>query len=107
MTDNEPPTNPFPASGYPPPAKPRRTGWIVGGIAALVAVLGIGIAVGVVAGQSSERPPEPAAAPGYSMDHVGNACDLVDPAPLRKWSPTPKGRPSTRNSARASSTQAV
>ncbi|MET9260942.1 hypothetical protein [Amycolatopsis sp. NPDC004079] len=93
MTDNgraEPPTNPFPAI---PPAKPRRTGWIVGGVAALVVVLGIGIAVGVVAGQSSERPPEPAAAPGYSMDHVGNACDLVDPAPLRKWSPTPTGPP--------------
>ncbi|MGW7532114.1 hypothetical protein [Amycolatopsis sp. NPDC054798] len=99
MTDNgreEPPTNPFPAAGYgypPPPAKPRRTGWIIGGVAALVVVLGIGIAVGVVAGQSSDPPPKPVAAPGYSMDNVGNACDLVDPAPLKKWSPTPKGQP--------------
>ncbi|MBB1156843.1 MULTISPECIES: hypothetical protein [Amycolatopsis] len=98
MTDyrrDEPPTNPFPAAGYghPPPAKPRRTGWIIGGVAALVVVLGAGIAVGVVAGQPSDPPPKPVAAPGYSMDHVGNACDLVDPAPLQKWSPTPKGPP--------------
>ncbi|WP_406640124.1 hypothetical protein [Amycolatopsis sp. WGS_07] len=65
----------------------------MGGIAALVVVLGTGIAVGVVAGQPAERPPEPAAAPRYSMNNVGNACDLVDPTPLRKWSPTPKGEP--------------
>lgn len=102
MTDNEPPTNPFPAI---PPAKPRRTGWIIGGVAALVVVLGIGIAVGVVAGQSSQRPPEPAAAPGYSMDRVGNACDLVDPAPLQKWSPTLTGPPK-HEEARPSRTSA-
>ncbi|WP_409461747.1 hypothetical protein [Amycolatopsis sp. GA6-003] len=94
MTDyrrDEP--NPFPAAGhgYPPPAKPRRTGWVIGGAVALAVVLGIGI--GVLAGRPSDPPPDRVAEPGYSMEHVGNACDLVDPSPLRKWSPTPKGPP--------------
>jgi hypothetical protein len=33
-------------------------------------------------------------APGiYSMDAITNACDLVDPSPLTKWSSTPKDAP--------------
>ncbi|MBF6301611.1 hypothetical protein IU459_29330 [Nocardia amamiensis] len=32
----------------------------------------------------------------YSMDAITNACDLVDPTPLTKWSPTPKSTPEHR-----------
>lgn len=82
--------------GYPPPAKPRRTGWIVAGVAALVIVLGAGVAVGVLSRQSADPSLRPAAAPVYSMSAVANACDLVDPVPLTKWSPTPAGPPQHR-----------
>ncbi|MBB5896390.1 hypothetical protein [Kutzneria kofuensis] len=61
------------------------------GVVALVIVLGAGVAIGVVVRQSSGQPPKPTAAPVYSMNAVSNACDLVDPAPLTKWSPTPAG----------------
>lgn len=84
---------PYPGYGSPPPAKPRRTAWILAGVAALVIVLGAGVAVGVVARQSFDQPPKPAMAPVYSMNAVVNACDLVDPAALTKWSPTPAGPP--------------
>jgi len=90
------PAYPYPGYGYPPPAKPRRTRWIVAGVAALVIVLGAGVAVGVVVRRSSDQPPKPAAAPVYSMNAVSNACDLVDPAPLTKWSPTLAGPPQHR-----------
>lgn len=91
---NAPP--PHPGSGHPPPAKPRRTGWIVGGVVALVTVLGTGVVVGVVAGRFSDPPPEPATAPAYSMNGISDACDLVDPAPLTTWSPIPAGPPQNR-----------
>ncbi len=95
---NSPPPHPYPGYGYPPPAKPSRAGWIVGGVAALVVVLGGGVAVGVVLGQTSGQPPKPTAppVPVFSMNAVSNACDLVDPAPLTKWSPTPAGPPEYR-----------
>lgn len=86
----------YPGHGYPPPVKPRRTGWIVAGVAALVIVLGAGVAIGVATKQSSGQPPKPATAPVYSMNAVANACDLVDPAPLTKWAPTPAGPPQHR-----------
>jgi hypothetical protein len=85
-----------PGHGYPPPPKPHRTGWIVAAGAALVIVLASGVAIGVVARQSADQPPKPTTAPGYSMNAVSNACDLVDPAPLTKWSPTPEGPPQHR-----------
>ncbi|TCO59407.1 hypothetical protein [Actinocrispum wychmicini] len=88
---------PHPGYGYPPPAKPRRTGWIVAGVAAVVIALGAGVAIGVVvARQSPDQPPKPATAPVYSMNAVSNACDLVDPAPLTAWSPTPASPPQHR-----------
>ncbi|MEV5649610.1 hypothetical protein AB0L57_15290 [Nocardia sp. NPDC052254] len=99
----------------PPSASPAggsRAGLIAAGVAALVLVLGIGVAVGFsVGGDTGDRgrsaPADttttaaasatgttsalPRPAPGiYSMDAVANACDLVDPAPLTKWSSTPK-----------------
>jgi hypothetical protein len=93
---------PYPQPGYgypPPPPKPRRAAWIVAGVVALVIVLGVGVAIGVVLRQSAGQPPKPAtpaAAPVYSMNAVSNACDLVDPTPLTTWSPTPDGPPQHR-----------
>lgn len=100
-----PPAYPHPGYGYPPPAKPRRTGWIVAGIAAVVIALGAGVAIGVVASQPSGHQPTPVAAPVYSMNAVSNACDLVDPAPLTKWSPAPAG-PSQHREVRPGVTDA-
>ncbi|MFI9388063.1 hypothetical protein [Kutzneria sp. NPDC052558] len=91
-----PPAYPYQSHGFPPPAKPRRTGWIVAGVAALVIVLGAGVVIGVVARQSIAQPPTPTAAPGYSMNSVANACDLVDPTPLTAWAPTLAGPPQHR-----------
>ncbi|MEV6606674.1 hypothetical protein [Kutzneria sp. NPDC051319] len=84
--------------GTAPPSKSRRTAWIVTGVVALVVVLGAGVAIGVVLRQSAgqPKPATPAAAPVYSMNAVTNACDLVDPAPLTTWSPTPTGPPQHR-----------
>lgn len=84
---------PQPPHGYQPPARPRRTVWIVAGAAASVIVLGAGVAIGVVARQSAHQPPKPATAPTYSMDSVSDACDLVDPAALTAWSSIPTGPP--------------
>ncbi|MGW7532113.1 hypothetical protein [Amycolatopsis sp. NPDC054798] len=96
--------------GYPPPAKPPgpKTGLIVAGAIGLVVVLGVGIAIGLsVSGGSStpEAKPTPSPAPSattpsttasptappgkYSMSGISNACDLLDPKPLAKWSSTP------------------
>jgi hypothetical protein len=80
-------------NALPPPPKPRRTAWIVAGVVALVVVLAVGVGIGVVLRQSAGQPPKPAATPVYSMNAVSNACDLVDPAPLTKWSSTPAGPP--------------
>lgn len=98
---------------YPPrQAGGAKTGLIVGGAIGLVVVLGIGIAIGIsVSGNHgdsasataltsptaasprsapSATTARPDAAPGkYSMSAVANACDLVDPTPLKKWSSTP------------------
>ncbi|MGW4396156.1 hypothetical protein ACWEHA_12775 [Amycolatopsis nivea] len=95
--------------GYPPPAKPPgpKPGVIVAGAIGLIVILGVGIAIGLsLSGGSSapEAAPPPAAAPSpvpsttasptappgkYSMSGISNACDLLDPKPLAKWSATP------------------
>ncbi|WP_330255964.1 hypothetical protein OG874_16220 [Nocardia sp. NBC_00565] len=65
-------------------------------------VLGIGVAIGVVVRGGSESAGASATArqaggPGtYSMNGITNACDLVDPTPLTKWSSTPKSVPEHR-----------
>ncbi|WP_406640123.1 hypothetical protein [Amycolatopsis sp. WGS_07] len=74
------------------------------GVVGLVVVLGAGIAIGlsVSGGSSSEAKPQPTpsqapsttaspVAPSgkYSMSAISNACDLLDPKPLAKWSSTP------------------
>ncbi|MFI9388062.1 hypothetical protein [Kutzneria sp. NPDC052558] len=105
-----------PPAGYPPPVAPprrpggSRTGLVVATAVGLVAVLGVGVVIGLAVsggGSStgaapastpaspSQVPPatttaRPSAPPGpYSMKTIANACDLIDPTPLTKWSSTP------------------
>ncbi|MBB1156842.1 hypothetical protein [Amycolatopsis dendrobii] len=101
---------PFPGWNPPrPPGPPGpKTGWIVAGVLGLVVVLGAGIAIGLsLSGGSSQADPapvpvpaassaapstsaSPAAPPGkYSMSGISDACALLDPKPLAKWSTTP------------------
>ncbi|MFD4401507.1 hypothetical protein ACFWPH_01960 [Nocardia sp. NPDC058499] len=110
-----------PGQGYqqpqfiPAPTGPGNAGLIAAGVVGLVVVLAAGVVIGVViaGGGSEPRPaavaassstparsstptttPLPAASPGmYSMNGVANACDLVDPTPLHKWSSTPDQAP--------------
>ncbi|WP_227997526.1 hypothetical protein [Nocardia australiensis] len=93
-----------------------KPGLIAAGVVGLVVVLAAGVVIGVIiAGGGSERRPAavaasssaPArpstlatttplqeAAPGlYSMNGIANACDLVDPTPLHRWSSTPDQAP--------------
>ncbi|MEV6560895.1 hypothetical protein AB0M22_34605 [Nocardia sp. NPDC051756] len=88
--------------------------WIVVGVLVVVLVLGLGVVIGISVPDrdGSGKPaavvpsaaapstaaattsPLPEIAPGiYSMDAIADACDLVDPAPLTKWSSTPKEAP--------------
>ncbi|MFD2467234.1 hypothetical protein [Amycolatopsis silviterrae] len=77
------------------------------GVIGAVVVLGAGVAIGLsVSGGSSPSEAKPAptvptpapsttasptSPPGkYSMRAISNACDLIDPKPLAKWSSTPK-----------------
>lgn len=96
-----------PPSGYPPPGRSTR-GLVVIAAVALAAVLGVGIAVGIaLSGDSSDEavpastPASPSEVPStttaplsappgkYSMKSIADACDLIDPKPLTKWSATP------------------
>ncbi|MGY1940743.1 hypothetical protein [Nocardia gipuzkoensis] len=89
-----------PSPSYTPPSSNGRTGLIIAGALGLVVMLGLGVVIGIVvggggrssdsAGASATARPETGA---YSMNGITNACDLVDPTPLAKWSPTPKGAP--------------
>ncbi|MFI6957239.1 hypothetical protein ACIBJI_27695 [Nocardia sp. NPDC050408] len=92
-----------PTLSYPPPSTGSRTALIVAGVLGLVVVLGLGVVIGIVVGggdSSSESAGASATARWetgtYSMNAITNACDLVDPTPLTKWSPTPKGAPEHR-----------
>lgn len=97
---------------YPPRTGSGRTGLIVVGVLGLVVVLGLGVVIGVLVGDTDSgsaaapAPPSTSAsssaapattsqpAPGiYSMSGITNACDLVDPTPLHRWSSTPKEAP--------------
>ncbi|MFB7720857.1 hypothetical protein [Nocardia sp. NPDC056100] len=74
-----------------------KTGWIIGGVLGLVVLVGIGIAA--VALTQKDKPlttlgnDKKAMDGNYSMDKVGNACSLIDPTVLTKWSTTSKGSP--------------
>ncbi len=102
---------------YPPRTGGGRTGLIAAGVLALVVALGLGVVIGVVVGDpgsesaagpttsrtsasstaapttTSHRSPAPGI---YSMGGITNACDLVDPTPLHRWSSTPKEVPQHR-----------
>ncbi|MFE9321924.1 hypothetical protein ACIHDR_03845 [Nocardia sp. NPDC052278] len=99
---------------YPPRTGSGRTGLIVAGVLGLVVVLCLGVVIGVVVGNrdsdsatapnrsSTSATSSPASAttsrrepaPGiYSMSEITNACDLVDPTPLHRWSSTPREAP--------------
>ncbi|WP_063047335.1 hypothetical protein [Nocardia pseudovaccinii] len=88
---------------------------MVVGVLGLVVVLGLGVVIGVVVGDTdsgSAAAPAPSStsasssaaattmtsrrepAPGiYSMSGIANACDLVDPVPLHRWSSIPREAP--------------
>ncbi|MGW1739678.1 hypothetical protein ACWCPQ_12795 [Nocardia sp. NPDC001965] len=111
-----------PGPGYRPPpqfasspSRPRP-GLIVAVVVGLVVVLAAGVMIGVlIADGGGGLPPTAVAAPGgtaakppaaatttplpegapgpYSMNAIADACDLVDPTPLHKWSAAPDGAP--------------
>ncbi|MCE6998669.1 hypothetical protein LZG04_28305 [Saccharothrix sp. S26] len=96
---------PVPTPGPTPPASPggAKAGLVIG----LVAVLGVGVVIGLAVGGGSSteagstsvpaapsRVPATTAPPSapsgeYSMSAITNACDLLDPTPLLRWSSTP------------------
>lgn len=100
---------PTPGPGPTPPAPPggSRAGLAVVVIIGLVAVLGVGVAIGLSVGGGSSTeavttsvPAAPSEVPTttaqpsapsgeYSMSAITNACDLIDPTPLLRWSSTP------------------
>ncbi|WP_063047336.1 hypothetical protein [Nocardia pseudovaccinii] len=104
MPDRPPGQGYGPTLPYPPPSTGSgRTVLVIAGVLGLVVVLGLGVAIGVVVGRgdsSSESAVVSATARRetgtYSMNAITNACDLVDPTPLTKWSPTSKGAPEHR-----------
>lgn len=114
-----------PGPGYGPPPYPPRTGsgrtsLIAAGVLALAVALALGVVIGVVVGgdkdsefataptpsstsassrAASTTPSRRDPAPGiYSISGITNACDLVDPTPLHRWSSTPNGAPQHRES---------
>ncbi|RDI53940.1 hypothetical protein [Nocardia mexicana] len=99
MTDSQRGPGERPGFGpqFPPPSTGgRRTGPIIAGVLGLVVLLGLGVVIGIVVGGRDDESSGSAGtarpeADAYSMKAVTNACDLVDPTPLTKWSPTPKG----------------
>ncbi|WP_135231643.1 hypothetical protein [Nocardia sp. CS682] len=90
-----PPPQPQP---YPSQSAGRGTPLlIVAGVAGLVVMLLIGVAIGFVArGRDSvgiptdASPAAPQGSSAYSMSAITNACDLVDPTPLTKWASAPR-----------------
>ncbi|MRH85979.1 hypothetical protein GFY24_00610 [Nocardia sp. SYP-A9097] len=98
-----PPQQPPMSGGYnyapqPPSGGGGKAGWIIGIVVGLVVIVGIGI--GVIALTSKDKPLSPLGDDkkktmdgNYSMDKVGNACSLIDPTVLTKWSSTSKGNP--------------
>ncbi|MFD0360148.1 hypothetical protein ACFQZZ_01645 [Nocardia sp. GCM10030253] len=99
------PPPPYPPPPYPPQSTGSgKTGLIVAGVLGLVVVLGIGVAIGIFVGgdgggesAGASTTAQQGSTPGtYSMNGITNACDLVDPTPLTKWSSTPKGTPNHR-----------
>lgn len=72
----------------------NRTAWLIAGAVVGLSALAIGVAAGFWFERGEHSAPAAASAPPrYSMATIGNACDLVDPAPLAAWAPTPRNLP--------------
>jgi hypothetical protein len=106
---------PLVPQGASSPAGHRKPGLIAAGVVALVAALGAGVVIGItiadgdsggrsaavegpaeapVTSSTATTTPRAEPEPGiYSMNGIADACDLVDPAPLHKWSSTPDQPP--------------
>ncbi|MFC9895089.1 hypothetical protein ACFVMC_15500 [Nocardia sp. NPDC127579] len=76
---------PAPAGGWygPPPVRPNRTPWIVGGLVLIaVAVLLATVVLTSRGGDDAD-----AATPGnYSVAGIGNSCDIIDLTRIERWS---------------------
>lgn len=107
----------YPGTGYAaphpaPPGRAGRTGLVIAAVIGLVVGIGIGVgAMAIATGDDDRAPsagvaptdtagPTPTGSPGpqgrYSMSAVANACDLIDPTLLHRWSSTPEGGPVNR-----------
>ncbi|MFQ6327716.1 hypothetical protein ACLMAL_16455 [Nocardia sp. CWNU-33] len=84
------PQAPVYGAGYPgtPPRRRSNTGWIIGGIAALVVVIaligGLVVAAKSIGGDSKSWTGD------YAMDKVTDSCSLITPSVLARWAPTQK-----------------
>ncbi|MBW0274931.1 hypothetical protein ATM97_27390 [Nocardia sp. MH4] len=113
------PTPPYNAPGYQQPAyamPPRppgnKNGLIIAGVVGLLAVVSIGV-VGVAVA-TRDDPSDPLTSMendrkkkmegDYTMASVSNACSLIDPTVLKKWSSDPKGSPEHKETQPTSST---
>ncbi|MFD0361978.1 hypothetical protein ACFQZZ_11040 [Nocardia sp. GCM10030253] len=87
-----------PPYGTPYPGTPRRrsnTGWIVGGIAALIVV--IALIGGLIVAVKSIGGGDKSWAGDYAIDKVTDSCSLVTPSILARWAPTQKELTHTEN----------
>lgn len=100
-----PPVQP-PGYGPPPPSGGgNKTPWVLGGAALLIVVVAIGVGVvaisNVAGGDDETGSGQTESWEGdYSMEGVGNACDLVTPTVLRQWAPVQKETKHTESPAR-------
>ncbi|MFI1914694.1 hypothetical protein [Nocardia sp. NPDC020380] len=92
-----------PTPGYnsyptPPRNSGSKAGLIIAGVIGLVVI--VGVVIGIVAFTHKDSPISPlsddkkkAMNGNYSMANITNACSVIDPSALTKWSSTQKGNP--------------
>ncbi|MFD5175961.1 hypothetical protein ACFWM1_09130 [Nocardia sp. NPDC058379] len=101
-----------PAYGMPPRPSGNKNGLIIAGVVGLLAVVSIGV-VGVAVA-TRDDPSDPLTSMendrkkkmegNYAMTSISNACSLIDPTVLKKWSSDPKGSPEHKETQPTSST---
>ncbi|MEV0061144.1 hypothetical protein [Nocardia sp. NPDC050718] len=101
-----------PAYGMPPRPSGNKNGLIIAGVVGLLAVVSIGV-VGVAVA-TRDDPSDPLTSMendrkkkmegDYAMTSISNACSLIDPTVLKKWSSDPKGSPEHKETQPTSST---